>query len=157
MSRAELWCRNLSWPNWRHVAPSPSNIIGFARLNCCNYGAGAFLYGEEREIHCDIAKFQKWASCKNPRRYQWQLRTRRTHQVSRSSQRAPSRSGAQEIAGPQIVENLTRVSAAMRRPSPAPHSIRQSTESRRRSASTRLFSFICYARLGRLMTSLRFP
>ena len=68
MSRAELWRRNLSWPNWRHVAPSPSNIIGFARLNCCNYGAGAFLYGEEREIHCDIAKFQKWVSCKNPRR-----------------------------------------------------------------------------------------
>ena len=40
--------------------------------------------------------------------YQRQLRTRRTRQGSRSSQRrAPSRSGAQEIAGPQIVENLT--------------------------------------------------
>ena len=27
MSRAELWRRNLPWPNWRHVAPSPSNVI----------------------------------------------------------------------------------------------------------------------------------
>jgi len=44
--------------------PVPSNGDRFARLRCCKYGTDARFYGEEREKHCDVAKFQNWIVAK---------------------------------------------------------------------------------------------